>query len=82
MRAFERVLDERLRALCVCDASVELRDLAFGDVTQGSPAPAQSRDQTTDLREGEPGVLAEANEGDAFSARCRVEPPSAGTPGG
>jgi hypothetical protein len=74
MRAFESVLDELLCSLRVLDASVELRDLALGQTTPASTSPAPGGEQPTDLREGEPGILAEANERDPLRARRRVVP--------
>lgn len=58
MRAVERVLDELLCSLRVRDACVELRDLALGQVIPASTPPTELVQQPTDLREGEPGVLA------------------------
>lgn len=82
MGAFERVRDQLLRSLSVRDAGVELRDLALGQATPGPVPPAPRGEQPTDLREGEPGVLAETNQRDALGARGRVVPPPAGTLGG
>jgi hypothetical protein len=82
MRAFKSVLDQLLRALGVRDASVELRDLALGEMCPGSTSAAPGGEQATDLRERDAGVLAEANEGDALSARRPVLPSLSGTPSG
>jgi hypothetical protein len=74
MGAFESVLDQLLRSLGVRDASVELCDLALGQATPDPASPAPGGEQPTDLCEREPGVLAEANQRDAFCARGRVVP--------
>lgn len=47
MRAFERMLDQLLRSLRLRDASVELRDLAFGQITPASTSPAHGGHQPT-----------------------------------
>ena len=39
--AFERVVDELLCSLRVCDASVELRDLALGEMTPAVRPPSR-----------------------------------------
>ncbi len=82
MGAFERVRDQLLRSLGVRDASVELCDLALGQVSPGPATPAKGDEQPTDLCEREPGVLAEANQRDALCARGRVVPSLADTLGG
>ena len=79
MGAFKRVHDQRLRPPGVRDAGVELRDLALG---QATPGPAPAVEQPPDLREREPGVLAEANKRDALRARGPVVPPPPDTPSG
>jgi hypothetical protein len=79
MGAVERVLDQIFRSLGVGDASVELRDLALGQRTPGPASWAPGGEQPTDLCEREPGVLAEANQRDAFCARGRVVPSLART---
>jgi hypothetical protein len=80
--ALESVLDQLLRLLCVGDASVEFRDLALGQVTPASASLTPGGEHAADLREGEAGVLVEANERDPLGARRRVVPSSAGTLGG
>src|SRR5918997_666147 len=80
--AFERMIDERLRPPGVRDAGVELRGLSLGQATPVPVPPAPGGEQPTDLREREPGFLAEANQRDALRARRLVVPPPSGTPGG
>ena len=80
--AFESVVDELLCSLRVRDASVELRDLALGQLTPASTSLAPGGEHPADFREGEAGVLVEANECDPLGARRRVVPSSAGTLGG
>jgi hypothetical protein len=55
VRTFERVLDQVLRSLRIRDSGVELRDLS-----PGRSSPARGRQQPTDLRKCEAGVLVEA----------------------
>ena len=80
--ALESVLDQRLRLLRVGDASVELRDLALGQVTPASTSLAAGGEHAADLREREAGVLVEVDQCDPLCARRRVVPFPAGTLGG
>jgi hypothetical protein len=62
-----------LRSLRIRCASVELRDLALGQMTPGSTSEALSGEQPTDLRkQSEAGVLAEPNQHDAPRAPLHV----------
>jgi hypothetical protein len=66
--AFECVVDELLRSLCICDARVEFRDLALGQMPPASTSLGPGGKQLADLRESEAGVLIEANESATRSA--------------
>ena len=82
MGALERVLDQSLCLLRVGDASVEFSDLALGQVTPPSTSLAPGGEQATDLLEGEPRVLVEADQRNALRDRRRVVPSLAGALGG
>lgn len=82
MWTFERVPDQLLRSPCVDDARGELRDLALSQMGPVLTAAAPGSEDITDLREREAGVLAEANQRDAFRGRLRVVPSLADTLGG
>jgi hypothetical protein len=70
---FEGVPDRMLRSLRIRCASVELRDLALGQMIPGSTSEALGGERPTDLRkQSEAGVLAEPNQHDAPRAPLHV----------
>ena len=77
----EGVLDERLGALRLSDASFELAKLGFDEAPPWPTALASSRQQRTDLSKREPRILAELDQCHALDARDAVLPSSAGPSG-
>ena len=78
---FEGVPDRMLRSLRIRDASVELRDLALGQMTQARRPKRSAASSRPISASGEAGVLAEPNQHDAPLAplhvrRTRPSPPT------
>ena len=81
MRTGEGVLNQRLRALRLSNASLKLLKLGFDKVGPWTTPPASSRHQRTDLSKCEPSVLAEPDQRHALSARRTILSSSSGPSG-
>lgn len=76
MRAGKGMPDQRLRALRLSYARIELAKFGFRKGGPEAALSAPGRQERTDLAKREPSVLAELDQGQALGARGTVVPSS------